>query len=218
MIVTIDGPVASGKSSMARGLAERLGFTYLDTGAIYRALTLAAIRGGVALDDASLVSRMLSETEVRLDGDRVYLDGIDVSDAIRTPEVSRSVKPIAENTEARDWVNRLARKYARGRNVIAEGRDMGTVVFPDAEVKIYLSASVAERARRRYEELVQRGTPQDLQTVRRELEIRDHADMTRFVAPLRKAPDAVEFDSTGLELEETLDRLEEIVREGQRGL
>jgi cytidylate kinase len=217
MIIAIDGPVACGKSTAARNLAKALGFDHLDTGAIFRALTVLAMRGGTDASDAAAVKRLLKKADVRLEGDRVYLNGQDVSSDIRRPEVSSSVKPLAENPDVRDFVKRIDHRFASGRNIVAEGRDMGTVVFPNAEVKIYLTASPEERARRRWEELQARGTPQEYADVLTDLAARDHADMTRSIAPLRKAPDAVEVDTTGLAPDQSAERLVEIVRQRLKG-
>jgi len=210
MIIAIDGPVASGKSTAARNLAGALGFDYFDTGAVYRALTLLAGRSVVDVDDAGAIVRMLGAAEVVLNGQSVSLNGEDVSEQIRLPEISAAVKPFAENPRVRAFVNAYARRNASGRNVVVEGRDMGTVVFPDAEVKIYLSASAEDRARRRWEELDERGTPREYEEVLSQLQERDRADMDRDISPLKAADDAVVVDSTGWSREETLKRLLEI--------
>ncbi len=212
MVVTIDGPVASGKSTAARNLARALGFDHLDTGAVYRAVTLLARRREVDAADAGAVHAMLADADVRIDGEKTLLAGEDVSDEIRLPEISSAVRPFAENAEVRDFVGERARRYAGGRDIVAEGRDMGTVVFPDARVKVFLTASDDERARRRWEELEKRGTPQPLDRVLADLKARDEADTHRKVAPLRKADDAVAVDSTGWTQEETLRRLIQVVK------
>jgi cytidylate kinase len=217
MIITIDGPVASGKSTAARNLARALGFRHLDTGAIYRALTLLAGELKVDPADRKAVSAMLARAGVRLDGETVYVEARDVSAEIRRPDISSSVRFFAENPDVRAFVKDLEHRAAAGKDIVVEGRDMGTVVFPEAEVKIYLTASAEERARRRSEELEERGTPQDYRVVLAELMARDRADMTRPIAPLRKAPGAVEFDSTGLTQEESAARLLEIVRAALKG-
>jgi len=218
MIITIDGPVAGGKSTAARNLARALGFDYLDSGAVYRAITLLARRTGIDTSNRGAVKTLLAQTRVRLEGEKTFLNGEDVSNEIRLPEVSSAVKPLAENPDVRDFVKAFERRITAGRNMVADGRDMGTVVFPEAPVKIYLTASAEERARRRWQELKQRGTPQAYEEVLAELTARDKADMTRAIAPLRKAADAIEFDSTGLEPEETARGLEKIVRGKLRGL
>ena len=217
MIITIDGPVASGKSTAARNLARALGFRHLDTGAIYRALTLLARELKVDPADRGAVSAMLARADVRLDGEAVYLEGRDVSAEIRRPEISSSVRLFAENPGVRAFVKGLEHRAAAGKDIVVEGRDMGTVVFPEAEVKIYLTASAEERARRRSEELKERGTPQDYRVVLTELLARDRADMTRPIAPLKKARGAIEFDSTGLTQQESAARLLAIVRDALKG-
>jgi cytidylate kinase len=211
MIVTIDGPVAGGKSTAARNLAAALGFEHFDSGAVYRAVTLAAVRAGVDPCDGAAVRALLGRIEVRYDRGRAFLAASDVSDAIRTPEITSAVRPFAENADVRAFVNGVARGFSAGRDMVVEGRDMGTVVFPDADVKIYLAASAEERARRRCEELRERGTHQEYETVLRELRERDRADESRALSPLRKAPGAVEVDSTGWSQDQTLRRLVEIV-------
>jgi CMP/dCMP kinase len=218
MIIAIDGPVAGGKSTAAKNLAKALGFEHLDTGALYRAVTLLAVRSKADPADAKAAKALLKSTRVRLDGGKVFLDDEDVSDAIRRPEVSSSVRPFAENGDVRNFVNSYARAFAGGRNVVVEGRDMGTVVFPHADLKLFLTASIEERARRRWEELEKRGTPQPLETVAAELQKRDAQDMSRAIAPLRMADDAVKVDSTGWSAEQTLDALLMIARKRLKGL
>jgi CMP/dCMP kinase len=213
MIVAIDGPVAGGKSTAARNLAKGLGFEHLDTGALYRTVTLLARRTNTDPADADAVRAMLRTADVRLADERAFLNDEDVSDAIRRPEISSAVKPFAENQDVRDFVNAYARKFATGRNIVVEGRDMGTVVFPNAELKIFLTASVEERARRRWEELQTRGTPQPFESVLADLEKRDREDTTRPIAPLRKAPDAVTVNSTGWTQEQTRERLLALAKE-----
>ena len=212
MIVTLDGPVASGKSTAAKNLARALGFDHLDSGAIYRAITLLASRHKTDTSDAAAVRKLLTAADVRLDKDKVFLNGTEVSDAIRRPEISAAVRPLAENPDVREFVESLEHRLSADRNIVVEGRDMGTVVFPDAEVKIYLTASPEERARRRCEELKTRGTPQSFDTVLADLVARDSADMSRALAPLRKADGAIEVDNTGLEPEETLSKLVAVVQ------
>lgn len=212
MIITIDGPSGVGKSTAARRLARALGFDYMDTGALYRTVTVLARHTRTDPADRAAVKRMLSRADIAVDGERVRVNGRDVSDEIRLPEVSAGVRPFAENPDVREFVKAIAHHLAEGRNVVVEGRDMGTVVFPEAEVKIYLTASIDERARRRFRELIERGIPQPYEVVVADIAARDHADMTRAIAPLRKPDDAVEADSSGWTREETSARLAEIVR------
>jgi cytidylate kinase len=217
LIITIDGPVASGKTTAARNLAAALGFSHLDSGALYRALALLCSQRHIDPEAGEAVRAMLVSADLRTEGDRVFLDGRDVSSEIRHPDVTRAVKPLAENADVREFVKSIQRKFAEGRDIVAEGRDMGTVIFPEAEVKLYLTCSDAERAKRRWGELHASGVDQDYETVLAELRARDESDMNRAIAPLRKPAGAVEVDSTGLEPGETLRRLERIVREKTGG-
>jgi len=212
MIVTIDGPAGAGKSSVARALAERLGFELLDTGAMYRAVTLAALRRDVDLEDTRALAALASEVDLDLDGDRVLLDREDVSEAIRTPAVARAIHHIADNVQVRERMVELQRQIARGRDIVCEGRDQGTVAFPDAECKIFLVASAEERARRRQAELRQRGEDISFNEVLAEQNERDRRDTSRPVGALKKADDAYEVCTDGLTLEQVVSRLEEIVR------
>ena len=221
-VVAIDGPAGSGKSTTARLAAERLGYTYLDTGAMYRAVTLKALREGVDVRDADAVARLAAEAEIELtlqDGvPRVYLDGEDVSDDIRLPEVSRNIGPVADNPRVREILVARQRELGRKGGIVAEGRDIGTVVFPDAEVKFFLTASPEERARRRMKELAQKGIDHSLEQVRREIEKRDREDVSRPVGALKKAQDAIELDTTELGIEEQVERVVAVVKAVERQL
>ncbi len=213
MIITIDGPVASGKSTAARNLARLLCFHHLDTGAIFRAMTLMAIDEGIDITDEDALIDMLKRVRIGLEDDRVMLCGRDVTERIRLPEVSAAVRPLAENPMIRSFVLDIERSVAKDTDIVVEGRDMGTVVFPDADLKFYLTSSAEERAQRRWEELRQRGTPQEFETVLAELVERDRADMTRDVAPLQVPADAVLVDSTGWSPQQTLEKLHSVVLE-----
>jgi cytidylate kinase len=199
MIVAIDGPAGAGKSSVARGLAEALGFTYLNSGSLYRAVGLRTLReGGAASDHA-----------VRLDvelGDRVLLDGKDVTEELRAPEVSEAAARVATNPRVREALSRKQQNLVAEGDWVVEGRDIGTVVAPDAAVKVFLTASPGERARRRAAEL---GT--DVETVLRDQALRDASDENREHSPLQMAPDAVEIDTTGRTVEEVVRELADIV-------
>lgn len=200
MIIAIDGPSGAGKSTLAKRLARELGFIYLDTGAMYRALALKVLRQGVDLADDARLARLVESTEIDLQEDdgrlEVLLDGINVADEIRTPEVSQMASKVSAVKVVRARMLALQRGMGRRGNVVAEGRDIGTVVFPNAEVKIFLEASAEERARRRYAELRAAGRPADLNETLREMEERDKRDSERDLAPLRMADDALRIDSS----------------------
>lgn len=212
MIVTIDGPAGAGKSSVARALAERLGFNYLDTGAMYRAVTLAAVREGVFEAEGAAIAQLAQRVHISFDGPRVLLDDEDVTTAIRTPEISSLIYIAADNAEVRARLVDLQRQTAASGNWVCEGRDQGTVAFPDAQCKIFLTASAAERARRRYEELAQRGSDVQFAEILAQQTERDQRDATRPVGALRKANDAIEVLTDGLTLEQVVAKLEAIVR------
>ncbi|WP_457653503.1 (d)CMP kinase [Rhodocaloribacter sp.] len=221
MIIAIDGPSGSGKSTTARKLAERLGYLYLDTGAMYRAIALAFLRSGwepTPENARKLLARMRLDVMHRNGGMRVFLDGEDVSDRIRTPEVSAMASRVSALEPVRKKMveaqRRIARDFtAKGGGVVVEGRDIGTVVFPDADVKVFMVADPLERARRRQVELKARGREVDLDTVLAELEQRDRQDAERALAPLRKAEDAIELDTTSLTPDEQVAFIFNKVRE-----
>jgi CMP/dCMP kinase len=212
MIVTIDGPAGAGKSTAARALARSLGFDFLDTGAMFRAVALAATRAGVALTDEAGLSRLLADLRLDMADGRVSLDGEDVSAHIRTPEVSAGSSVVAASAVVRPRLAALQRQIAAGRNFVCEGRDQGTVVFPDAPCKFFLTADAEERLRRRGEDLRSRGIRVEIDALRHEQGERDHRDSHRELAPLRPAPDAILVDSTGRTLEEVVSLMEEEVR------
>lgn len=215
-VVAIDGPAGAGKSSVAQRVAQALGYRYLDTGALYRALAWKAIRRGLRPQDTRYIIEMARETQVELrqqDGEqRVLVDGQDVTEAIRTPEVANLASPISAIPEVRALLLDWQREFGRQGGVVAEGRDTGTVVFPEAPVKIFLTASLEERARRRHKELLQRGVDISYEQVKLDLEARDQRDATRHVAPLRPAPDAVVIDSTHMSLEQVVEEVLKICR------
>src|SRR5262245_14972002 len=217
MIVAIDGPAGAGKSTIARQLSERLGFAFLDTGAMYRAVALAALRQGLGDRDADAIAQLAESLAIDFDGRRTLLDGEDISHSIRTTEVSAAVYLAADNIAVRRRLVELQRNIAAGRDLVTEGRDQGTVAFPHAECKIFLTASPRERARRRYEELVARGESVNFEDVLSQQLERDHRDATRPVGALVKATDAVEVLTDGLTPEQVVDRLERIVQERVQG-
>ena len=217
MIVTIDGPAGAGKSSIARRLAERLGFQFLDTGAMYRAVALAAVRAGLGDGSPDAIARLAGELNLEMRHERTILNGEDVSTAIRTPEVSAAVYLAADNVAVRQRLVELQRQIAADRDTVTEGRDQGTVAFPDAQCKIFLTASPIERARRRHAELAERGARITLEEVLAQQADRDRRDAARPVGALLKAGDAVEVWTDGLSPEEVVLRLEEIVRQRVQG-
>ncbi|MCC7476440.1 MAG: (d)CMP kinase [Pirellulales bacterium] len=215
MIVTIDGPAGAGKSSAARELARRLGFRFLDTGAMYRAVTLAARERGLNLADGETLAKLVAEIRVELVGDRVMLDGQDVSSAIRKFEITTAIHYAADNPAVRRQLVEWQRAAAARENVVTEGRDQGTVVFPDAECKIFLTADERERARRRHADLATRGETIPFDEVLANQRLRDHRDESRPVGALTKAADAIEVSTDGLTPEQVVDTLEKIVRSKQ---
>lgn len=216
--IAIDGPSGAGKSSIARKTAERFGFLYIDTGAIYRTVGLAAYRRGITPQDTSAVIAMLPELhiELRHGGDgvqRMYLDGEDVSETIRLPEISMYASGVSAIPEVRAYLMEMQRSFARTQNVIMDGRDIGTVVLPDAGLKIFLTASSEARARRRQLELENKGQHVPFEEVLREMEQRDKNDTSRAAAPLRAAEDAVRLDTTELDFAGSCTAVEALIRE-----
>lgn len=216
LIIAIDGPSGAGKSTLAKHLAKELGFTYMDTGAMYRALALKVLREGVDLADDAAMARLIDSTTVDLqpaDGAvRVLLDGADVAGEIRTPQVSQMASKASALPAVRARLLELQREMGRRGSVVAEGRDIGTVIFPNAEVKIFLQASAAERARRRFAELQATGEAVRLDETLREIEERDQRDSGRDLAPLRQAEDALLIDSSSLDADQVMARVLEHIR------
>jgi cytidylate kinase len=219
-IVAIDGPAGAGKSTVSKRLARRLGYTLIDTGALYRAVALVAQRRGVALEDDPELAEIVRDLriEFRFDGEvnRVFLGDEDVSEAIRTPEISRAASDVSARKVVRDGLLDLQRRLGEGGGVVLEGRDIGTVVFPDAEVKVFLTASEEERARRRTQELREKGMAVELEATLREVRERDRQDSTRAHAPLRKADGAVEVITDGLGIDEVVERIARLVASAGR--
>lgn len=212
MIITIDGPAGAGKSSVARALARRLGFRFLDTGAMYRTVALAGKRHGLDWDVPEDLARLAGAIELEVAGDRILLDGEDVTEAVRTSEVTAVTRYAADNPQVRAHLVALQRTLAGSDNVVTEGRDQGTVAFPDAECKIFLTASPEERARRRLNDLQAQGEPVTLEQVLAAQERRDLQDVIRLVGPLVPAADAIKVCTDGMTLDEVVDRLEQIAR------
>lgn len=207
--IAIDGPGGAGKSTVSRRAAEHFGFLYVDTGAIYRTIGLAAARKGIDTRDKNAVITMLPELAIELkylDGEqKMFLDGEDVSKTIRLPEVSMYASNVSAMQEVRDFLTDMQRDIAKKNNVIMDGRDIGTVILPNADLKIFLTASLKARALRRYKELIAKGDTQSLEDVMLDMKKRDDQDTNRAAAPLVAADDAVLLDSGDLTLEETID-------------
>lgn len=216
--IAIDGPSGAGKSTMAKALAKELGFLYVDTGAIYRTVGLSALRRGIAPGDTAGVLAFLPQltitTDYADDGlQHMYLDGEDVTEAIRRHEVSDAASQVSAIGGVRDYLLEMQRRFARENNVVMDGRDIGTVVLPEAQVKVFLTAQPEARARRRYDELTARGQAAVYEQILQDVLDRDYRDTHRASAPLRQAEDAVAVDTTALSLEESLERLSNLVKE-----
>src|SRR5699024_8519871 len=204
--VAIDGPAAAGKSTVAKIVAERLGYVYVDTGAMYRAITLKVCEQGISLDDEDAINELVKHTSVTLKNENgiqlVLLDGKDVSDAIRNQQVSQAVSKVATYRAVREALTEKQIAMAEHTSVVMDGRDIGTAVIPQAEVKIFLIASAEERAQRRHEENIKRGYPSTFDSIVEEIKARDKQDYEREISPLTKAKDAYELDTTSLSIEE----------------
>ena len=207
LLIAIDGPSGVGKSTTARRVAERLGWQYLDTGAMYRAAALAVHRAGIALEDRVSLGRLLSGLNLTQEGGRMFLAGEDISEAIRSQEVTQQVTPVSADALVREVLVEQQRRIGSSGRWVVDGRDIGTVVFTEACCKIFLTASPEARARRRFLELQAKGQSPACEDVLHDLQRRDQADRTRAVAPLRKAEDAVELDSSDLSLDQVVDRI-----------
>lgn len=209
--IAIDGPAGAGKSTIAKKVSENLGFIYLDTGAMYRTVALKAIKTGIDTKNHQELAVMMDKLDISISHEnnlqKIFLDGEDVSETIRTPQVSVGASNVAVFPEVRLKMVDLQRKIASGIDVVMDGRDIGSYVLPDAQLKIFLTASVDERARRRYEELIQKGQPANLEAVRDDMIFRDKNDSSRALAPLVKAADAIEIDSTVLTIDEVVEKI-----------
>lgn len=216
-VIAIDGPAGAGKSSAARDLAERLGYVLVDTGALYRGTALAAFERSVDWDDGEALGALMAELELRFEreaggGLRLLIDGVDRSSDIRTPHISTGASRVSRHAQVRRALLGLQRRLGAAGGVVLEGRDIGTVVFPDAEVKVFLTASDEARARRRHAELVRGGHEVELERVLSDIRARDALDSERDIAPLRAADDAVLVDTSDIALEQVIDKLETLVR------
>ncbi len=215
-VIAIDGPAGAGKSTIAKLVAEKLGFLYVDTGAMYRALTLKALKLNLDLNDRNSLIEMARKSMIDLAQDknsyRVFLDDKDVTDEIRTEIVSKKSHHIASIKEIREILWEVQRSYREKNNIVMEGRDIGTVVFPDAQIKIYLDASVEERAKRRFLQLKQQGQCVDFEKVKEEIIKRDEKDSKREIAPLLKHPEAIVIDTTNLTIDQEVEMILDIYK------
>lgn len=212
-IVTVDGPAGSGKSTIAKIIAKKYGFTYLDTGAMYRMIALYALENSIDLQDSKAIETMLKNTKLDIVGNQFFLNGKDVSDEIRTPRVSAIVSPVSAIKEVRVKLVDLQREISKGKSVILDGRDIGTVVFPSGDVKIYLVASPEERAKRRFKEYEEKGVEADYESVLASIKERDFIDSTRKESPLKKAEDAHEIDSSTMSIDEVVEVISKYIDE-----
>lgn len=218
IVIAIDGPAASGKSTTAKALAKKLGYIYIDTGAMYRAFTLKVLSQNILerlLADDSLLRAFVDNTDVRLTDSQVWLDGRDVTHEIRSNEVSKLVSKISALKAVRDKLSAIQKKLGEEKGVVMDGRDIGTAIFPNAELKVYMMASAKERAKRRYAELKAKNANLDVSVDALEAEIkqRDAEDMNRAVSPLRKADDAIELDTSSLTIDEQVERIYQLALE-----
>lgn len=215
--IAIDGPAGAGKSSVAKEAARQLGFLYVDTGALYRTIALFVQRAGIDPQDAKAVEAALPEIKVEMkpapQGQQMFLNGEDVTGLIRTPEISLVTSQVASQPAVRAFLLELQRGLAQENNVLMDGRDIGTVVLPQAQLKVFLTASSEERARRRVRQLEESGQSADYDEIKREIELRDRQDSTRAVAPLKPAPDAVELDTSHMGFPQAVEALVELARE-----
>ncbi|MGX4593667.1 (d)CMP kinase [Leuconostoc sp. JNUCC 76] len=213
--VAIDGPASAGKSTIAKILATNLNYVYVDTGAMYRTITLAAKKNGIAYNDEEKIKNLLSQTEIRFEPStpvqRVFLNDVDVTDEIRSTEVTNNVSVVASFADVRSNLVNRQREIANSNSVIMDGRDIGTTVLPEADVKIFLVASVDERAQRRYKENVAKGMTTDLETLKREIEARDYKDSHRQISPLTQAKDAILVDTTGQSIDDVVAKIANII-------
>ncbi|SHL04538.1 cytidylate kinase [Shouchella rhizosphaerae] len=218
--VAIDGPAGAGKSTVAKKTAEKLGFLYIDTGAMYRAITFAALAEGIDLHDGKALGKLLEKSELRLEssneGTAVFWNGADITAAIRTNEVNSNVSLVASHREVREGMTAMQQELAKSKNAVLDGRDIGTHVLPDANVKVFLTASVEERARRRHLEQLEKGLPSDFEQLKKDIAKRDELDSTRAIAPLKQAADAQVVDTTSMGIDEVVETILDLVKEHSR--
>ncbi|GAX05885.1 cytidylate kinase [Secundilactobacillus pentosiphilus] len=218
--VAIDGPASAGKSTVAKKIAHRFRYIYCDTGAMYRTVTLKAMQQNVALDDAAALAEMLKTTKIEFKPGNpeqlVFLDGQEVTGAIRQPDVTNNVSTVAAQGTVRKDLTERQRKIAEAGGIVMDGRDIGTSVLPKAEVKIFLVASVEERAQRRFKDNAEKGIHTPIDELRNEIQIRDHKDSTRAISPLTQAADAVRLDTTSLSIDQVVDKISDIITKKQK--
>ena len=210
--IAIDGPAAAGKSTIAKMVAKKLNYTYIDTGAMYRCVAYATLKQGLAFEDEKAVSDLLKNMQIEMKPEgTIYLNGEDVTSSIRQNEVSMGASIVSKYQSVREFLVEKQREMAQGGGVILDGRDIGTVVLKDAELKIYQIASIECRALRRHKENLERGMASDLEAIKKEIAMRDEQDMNRQISPLKKADDAIEIDTSEMSLEEVVSRVMELV-------
>jgi cytidylate kinase len=214
-VIAIDGPAASGKGTLAQGVAQALNYHYLDSGSLYRLVALQALTSGVAVEDERRLARIAEALAPVFDGDRIEIDGADVARGIRTPEITEAASRIAVLPAVRRALLVRQRAFRRAPGLVADGRDMGTVVFPDAALKVYVTAAAEERARRRYKQLIEKGNSVTIESLLRNIRERDARDTGRTAAPLRPADDAIVLDTTGMSIEESIAFVLEQYRSGR---
>jgi len=212
MIIAMDGPAGSGKTTVAKLLADKLKFSYLDTGATYRALTFAALEKGISVEDEAILADLAGKIRISFKGRKIFLDKRDVSAEIRTPQIDKSISPIVKHPQVRAIMVAMQQKIAHTGDFVAEGRDVTTVVFPDADYKFYIDADFNLRAQRRFREFQQKGIAITFEQVKEDLASRDKADFTRTVGPLKKSADAIFLDTTAMTIEQVVEKLVEYIK------